>query len=177
LGGILLMGSAGTIRRAYDWTETRRASLPPRVVEGLHDLVAPIEIAVYLDRDDSRRRQIESDALQKLVLARPDTVVLMPLDAEEHPSEAGRSDDYGRIVVRVGDGIRETRSTSRRELVTLIFEAAGQTLPDWAGPAYPGFPVVIEGSRRRYLATLAYAGVPTLLLVIGLRLARRRTAR
>jgi len=177
LGGILLMGSAGTIRRAYDWTETRRASLPPRVVEGLHDLVAPIEIVVYLDRDDSRRRQIESDALQKLVLARPDTVVLMPLDAEEHPSEAGRSDDYGRIVVRVGDGIRETRSTSRRELVTLIFEAAGQTLPDWAGPAYPGFPVVIEGSRRRYLATLAYAGVPILLLVIGSRLAQRRTAR
>ena len=177
LGGALLMGSAGTIRHAYDWTEARRASLPPRAVEGLRDLRAPIEITVYLDRDDSRRRQIESDALQKLVLARPDIVVRMPLDAEEHPSEAGRGDDYGRIVVRVGDGIRETRSTSRRELVTLIFEAAGQTLPDWVAPAYPGFPVVIEGSRRRYLVALAYAGVPTLLLVIGLRLARRRTAR
>jgi hypothetical protein len=177
LAGVFLMASAGRVRRAYDGTEARRASLPPHVAEGLHDMRGPIEIAVYLDRDDSRRRQIESDALQKLVLARPDIAVLMPLDAEEHPSEAGRSDDYGRIVVRAGGGVRETRSTSRREIVTLIFEAAGQTLPDWGGPAYPGFPAVIEGARRAYLVALAYAGLPVLLLATGFCLTRRRTAR
>jgi hypothetical protein len=132
---------------------------------------------VYLDRDDSRRRQIESDALQKLVLARPDIFIRMPLDERERPSEAARNDDYGRIVVRAGQGVRETRSTSRRELVTLVFEAAGRSLPDWTQPTYPGRPAVIEGAQRTCLALLAYGGMPLTLLVIGLLLSQRRTAR
>jgi len=175
LGGTVLLTGAGRIRRAYDWTEERRASLPRPVVEGLRALPGPIEIDVYLDRDDSRRRQVESDALQKLVLARPDIAVRMPLDGEERPSEAERSDAYGRIVLRAGQNLRETRSTSRRELVTLIFEAAGQPLPEWTQPAYPGFPAVIEGSARACLAALAYLAIPLLLLVTGLGVSQRRT--
>jgi hypothetical protein len=175
--GALLMRDAGELRRTYDWTEARRASLPPAAVEGLRTLPGPIELDVYLDRDDSRRRQIESDALQKLVLARPDVSIRMPLDEEERPLEAARNDAYGRIVVRAGEGVRETRSTSRRELVTLIFEAAGQALPDWTQSTYPGYPAVIEGTERTCLALLAYAGMPLALLVIGWKLSQRRTAR
>jgi hypothetical protein len=175
--GALLMVATGGIRRTYDWTEARRASLPPAAVEGLRMLPGPISLDVYLDRDDSRRRQIESDALQKLVLARPDISVRLPLDEEDRPSEAARSDVYGRIVVRVGDGVRETRSTSRRELVTLVFEAAGRPPPDWTQPTYPGYPTVIEGTPRTCLALFAYAGVPLTLLMIGLKLSRGRTAR
>ena len=176
LGALLMMG-AGRIRRMYDWTEARRASLPIAVVEGLRMLPGPIALDVYLDRDDSRRRQIESDALQKLVLARPDIAIRMPLDGEERPSEAARNDAYGRIVVRAGEGVRETRSTSRRELVTLVFEAAGRSLPDWTQSTYPGHPAVIEGTPRTCLALLAYPGLPLTMLVIGLQLCKRRTAR
>lgn len=177
LAGGFVLTAAGGVRRTYDWTETRRASLPPAVVEGLRALPGSIEIDVYLDRDDSRRRQIEADALQKIVLARPDTVVRMPLDHEERPVEAARNDVYGRVVVRAGEGTRETRSTSRRELVTLVFEATGRPLPDWTQPAYPGYPTVIEGTSRTCLALFAYVGVPLSLLVIGLQLSQRRTAR
>jgi hypothetical protein len=176
IGAFLLVSVQG-VRRTYDWTEARRASLPLAAVDGLRNLRGPIEMDVYLDRDDSRRRQIESDALQKLVLARPDIVIRMPLDREERPSEATRSDAYGRIVVRVGEGVRETRSTSRRELVTLIFEAAGQSLPDWSQSTYPGYPTVVEGAPRMYLALLAYVANPLVLLGIGLHLSQRRTAR
>jgi hypothetical protein len=175
--GALLMAGAGGLRRMYDWTEARRASLPPAAVEGLRALPGPIELDVYLDRDDSRRRQIESDALQKLVLARPDIAIRMPLDGEGRPSEAARNDVYGRIVVRAGEGIRETRSTSRRELVTLVFEAAGRSLPNWTQPTYAGHPAVIEGTPRTCLALLAYAGLPLALLIIGLQLCKRRIAR
>jgi hypothetical protein len=175
--GVLLMMDTGQFRRTYDWTEARRASLPPAAVEGLRTLPGPISLEVYLDRDDSRRRQIETDALQKLVLARPDIFIRMPLDERERPSEAARNDDYGRIVVRAGEGVRETRSTSRRELVTLVFEAAGRSLPDWTQPTYPGHPTVIEGAPRTCLALLAYGGMPLTLLVIGLLLSQRRTAR
>ena len=176
-GGALLLTAVGGIRRAYDATQEHRASLPPGVVEGLRAIPGPIELDVYLNRDDSRRRQIESDALQKLVLARPDVEIRMPLDQQAQPTEAERDDGYGRVVLRAGGNARETRSTSRRELITLLFEAAGRPVPDWSQPSYPGFPVVIEGPRRGCLAALAYVVVPLVFLVTGWRLSQRRAMR
>jgi hypothetical protein len=177
LGAALIMAGVARIRRAYDWTEERRASLPPLVVERLRQIRDPIEVDVHLDRDDSRRRQLESDVLEKLTLARPDTVVRTPLDSVEEVQEGQRDDAYGRIVIRTGGGARETRSTSRREIVTLIFESAGTPLPDWSQPQYPGFPAVIDGPSRRLLVAIAYAGLPLALLVVGLCLSQRRTSR
>jgi hypothetical protein len=175
VGALLLSGTTG-VRRAYDWTEERRASLPPAVVEGLRAIDRPIAIDVYLDRDDSRRHQLESDVLTKLILARPDVVVRTPLDSST-VTEAQRDADYGRLIVHAGEGERETRSTSRKEVVTLVFEAAGRPVPDWEQPAYPGFPIVLGGAARRSLVICAYLVVPVLLLVIGLYLSQRRTTR
>jgi hypothetical protein len=175
--GAMAMTWASGIRRSYDWTEERRASLPPAVVDSLRAIRGPIELDVYLDRDDSRLRQAESDTFQKLRLARSDVAIRMPLDRREGPAEAERDEAYGRIVVRAGDGVRETRSTSRRELTTLILEAAGRDLPDWTQPSYQGFPAVVEGARRAWLVALAYLGFPLALLAVGLGLSQRRTVR
>jgi hypothetical protein len=175
--GALVMSQVGGLRRSYDWTEERRASLPPGVVAALRSIPGPIELDVYLDRDDSRRRQAEGDTFQKLSLARPDVTIRTPLDERERPSEAERDEGYGRIVVRANGGVRETRSTSRRELTTLVLEAAGASLPDWSQPSYPGHPAVIEGARRAWLVALAYGALPLALLVTGLRLGQRRSVR
>lgn len=175
--GLVALASIGTVRRAFDWSEQRRASLPPAAVAGLRALERPISMDVFLDRDDSRRRQIESDALAKLILARPDVAIRTPLDESANALEAQRDPDYGRIVVRVGDAVRETRSTSRRELITLIFEAAGKKLPDWAQSPYPGYPIVFGGMRRLLVGLLAYAGLPLAFAAIGLGLTHRRTTR
>ena len=164
----------GRVRRAWDWTEERRASFPPGVVDGLRAIPSPLALDVYLDRDDSRRRQLESDVVTKLRLARPDVDVRFPLDAEGDVGEGARDADYGRIVLHVGGATRETRSTSRKELVTLVFETAARPQPDWAQPLYPGFPVVIEGGRRTTVAIVAYAIVPGAFVVAGLALGRRR---
>jgi hypothetical protein len=177
LGAALLMAGAARIRRAHDWTEETRASLPSLVVGRLRQIRAPIELDVYLDRDDSRRRQLESDVLEKLTLARPDIVVRTPLDSVKEVQEGRRDDAYGRIVIRTDGGVRETRSTSRREIVTLICESAGTPLPDWSQAQYPGFPAVIDGPRRGLLVALAYAGLPIALVVVGLCLSQRRTSR
>lgn len=177
LAAIALLSGVGTIRRGFDWSEERRMSLPPAAVAGLRTIDEPIAIDVFLDRDDSRRRQVESDALAKLVLARPDIAVRTPLDETSDMLEADRSGQYGRIVVRVGDASRETRSTSRRELVSLVFEAAGRPLPDWRQAAYPGFPTVLARATRRFLGLLAYVGVPLGLALVGFTLTRRRTTR
>ena len=173
----LAMFTASRVHRAYDWTEQRRASLPPAVVTELRAMPEPIEIEMFLDGDDSRRRQLESDVIPKLTLARSDLVVRTPLDDRERRA-AERDDDYGRIVVHVGSSARETRSTSRREIVTLVLEAGGRgTIPSWDMPSYPGYPAVIQGGRRSALAAVAYIALPLALVVIGVALSRRRTSR
>jgi hypothetical protein len=98
-GGLL---ASSRLRHAWDLTEGRRASLPPAAVRSLRALREPLAIEVWLDRDDSRRRQVESDVLAKLRLARPDVAITMPLDVREAPSELDHDEGYGRIVVREG---------------------------------------------------------------------------
>jgi hypothetical protein len=162
------------VQRAHDWTELARASLPPAAVAELRAVREPVEIEVWLDREDSRRRQLERDALAKLRLARSDVRIKTPLD-DMARAAVTHDEQYGRIVVRVGSETRETRSTSRRELVTLIFEALGRPLPDWSQPAYPGYPLVVDGFRLSLVAGVAYLGLPGLFLIIGwLRGHRRR---
>ena len=173
----LILSHATGWRRAHDWSEARRQSLPPAAVAGLRALHQPIAIELYLDRDDSRRKQVESDVLAKLLLARPEIAIRTPLDEDRTRAEAQRDDAYGRIIVRVGSRSRETRSTSRREIVTLLFEAASLELPNWGQPLYPGYPAVIAGRNRALLLIFAYAALPLSLLALGFLLTRRRIMR
>jgi hypothetical protein len=159
--------SVQRLQLGFDFTELRRGSLPPAVIGALRELPAPLELEVWLDRDDARRRQLESDALAKLKLARPDLKLRVPLDDRAAPVEGEREPGYGRIVVRVGRTSRETYSTSRRELVTLIFEAAGRPLPDFSQHEYPGYPKVLEGRARSVAAFVAYLGLPFTMLMLG----------
>lgn len=175
--GVLLLGS-DRLHRRYDWSEERRASLPPDVASSLAEIDAPIRLELFLDRDDSRRRQLEGDVLAKLALARPDVEVQAPLDHPASTSQASRDAGYGRIVIHVGDSVRETRSTSRREIVTLIFEAAARPIPAWSQPPYSGYPVVVDGARRAFLVGLAYGAFPGAFLLVGwlvTKRGRRRT--
>jgi ABC-2 type transport system permease protein len=177
LVALVALSGASSYRRAYDWSEARRQSLPPAAVAGLRAVRAPIVIELFLDRDDSRRRQVENDVLAKLQLARPDLVIRAPLDEDQTRAAAQRDQAYGRIVLRVGERLRETRSTSRREIITLLFDAAGLALPDWTQPRYAGYPAVIEGGKRKLLLFFAYLMLPGALLSTGLLLTRRRVMR
>jgi hypothetical protein len=168
---LLVAASVGAlahgVRRQFDLTEDRRASLPPAAVDALRTLPGPLAVEVWLDRDDARRQQVESDAIAKLRLARSDLNVTTPTDGRPEPDEAVRDDAYGRIVVHVGDATRETHSTSRKEIITLLFEAAGRPAPDWSQPEYPGYPLVVDGGRRTALVILAYLVIPLALLGVG----------
>ena len=132
-----------------------------------------------MDRDDSRRRQLESDTLSKPRLARSDVQITMPLDDREAPIEGARDEGYGRIVIRVGDHERETYSASRREILSLIFAAVGRPLPDWSQPEYRGYPLVVSGGQRRAVGAVAYVILPAAVFAAGLTVTRskRRQAR
>lgn len=169
LAFIALAGiAANRVRLGIDATEMQRLSLPAPVIAGLRGLPGPIALDVYLDRDDARRRQLEGDVITKLRLARPDLEVRTPTDAQTAPALTERDDDYGRVVIRLGDETRVTRSTSRKEIVTLVFEAAGQPLPDWSAADYPGYPLVVDGARRTAAVVIAYIGLPMAYLLAGL---------
>jgi hypothetical protein len=164
---IAIAAQAQNVRRAYDVTEEKRLSLPPAVVRALPDLPGPIRITVNLDRDDARRRQLDSSVLSRLRLARSDVDVEYPTDSRAAPAEAERDDAYGKIVVQSGGGSRETYSTSRREILTLVFEASGRELPYWKESDYSGYPLVVDGNRRTALSVSAYAILPGTFLLVG----------
>lgn len=159
---------------AWDLTEVRRHSLPPAAAHELANLPGRLEIAADLDREDSRRRQLESDTLAKLRLARPDLSVRWLPDERRAPSAVEANDSYGRLTIRLGERSVRTTSTSRRELVTLIFELAGRPLPDWSQPDYAGYPLVVEGRRRTAVLACSYFLVPGIFLLVGVALTRQR---
>jgi len=159
---------ANRFRAVCDCTEFNRLSLPPAVVTGLRELPGAIALDVNLDLDDARRRQLEIDAITKLRLARSDLEVRTPIDETSAPVTGERDDGYGRITIHVGDQTRTTYSTSRKEIVTLMFEAAGRPVPDWPEVAYPGYPLVVDGSRRTLTLLVAYIGFPSACLLAGL---------
>jgi ABC-type transport system involved in multi-copper enzyme maturation permease subunit len=168
----LSLDATTRVGKAYDWTELRRASLPPAVVDGLRDLPGEIRIQVWLDREDSRRRQLERDALSKIRLARGDVRIEMPLDATG--SSLARDDAYGRVVIEAGGRSGETRSASRKEIVTRIFEIAGRPVPDFAQVPYPGYPLALDAAENRLVRVFAYLVVPGMVVVLGAFVTRRR---
>jgi hypothetical protein len=170
---VALLSGSGEIGLRRDWTEQRRASLPPAVEAKLRDL-GPIGMTLHFDRDDARRRELENDVIAKLRIARPDLRVITPYDTHEAPAEGARDEEYGTIVLEVGSARRTTRSTSRKEIVTLLFEAAGVPLPSYEMPPYDGHPAVIEGRRRTIFAVFAYGVIPCGLVVLSMLVRRRR---
>lgn len=171
---VLAAGGLRSLTGAWDLSELRRHSLPPAAAAELRRLPERPRLVVNLDREDSRRRQLESDALARLRLARPDLAVRFPPDERRAPEAIERDDGYGRLTVFVGERSRETTSISRRELTTIIFELAGRPLPDWSAPEYPGYPLVVEGGRRRMVLAVSYLALPLLFLFLGVALTTGR---
>ena len=134
-------------------------SLPSGVGAALRALPEAPAFDVWLDREDSRRTQLEREVLSELRLARSDVEIRMPLDARDTTHvTSGTDDHYGAIDVRVGSAHRETRAASPEEILSLVFEAAARPQPDWSRPEYPGLPtIILEGCalHRRLARRLA----------------------
>jgi len=168
-----LLAVLGHVHRGHDGSEQHRHSFPEAIVDALRDVPGGIAVDVWLDRDDGRRTELERGPLAKLLLARPDLELGMPLDAAT-ASIATRDADYGRIVAHIGDRVRETRSSSADEIVRCILDAAGRAMPRWDEPAYPGYPFIAEGAPRTLLLLLAYAVLPLAFVALGLFTTRSR---
>jgi hypothetical protein len=168
-----LLAAFGQVQRGYDESEQHRHSFPAAIVDGLRALPDDLVVDVWLDRDDSRRTELERGPLAKLLLARPDVELRTPLDSTSE-ALASHDADYGRIVVHIGGQTRDTRSSSDEEIVACIFGAAGSAMPRWDEPAYPGYPFIAEGAARTLALVLAYLVLPLAFIAVGLILTRSR---
>lgn len=157
----------------WDLSEAQRASFPAPLLAALRGLPGPIELDIYLDRDDSRRPPLERDVLRRLQLSRRDVAIRFPIDEAADPATAVHDADYGKLEIRVAGAPVQTWSTSRKEIVELIFQAAGEKLGAWEYSSYPGYPRVVEGGERRTLALLAYLTLPLGCIAAGLFTLRR----
>ena len=133
----------------------------------------------------------DPDAVTAVMMAQFDTpenpLTVDPISVQGDVAIAGwaQGDKGGRAFLRNGDMgwsievcagalCKQTYSGSRKELVTLLFECAGQPLPDWTQPNYPGYPLVVEGRRRTVVLWLSYLILPLALSTTGLWVTRRR---
>ena len=170
---VLGLRASDALRGGWDLSDAQRASFPAPLLAVLRALPGPIELDIFLDRDDSRRPPLERDVLQRLRLARSDVAIRFPIDAAADPATAVHDADYGKLEIRVAGAQVQTWSTSRKEIVELIFQAAGERLGAWEYSSYPGYPCVVEGAERRTLALLAYLVLPLGCVAAGLFTLRR----
>jgi hypothetical protein len=164
----------GAWQRAADLTEAKRMSLPPEAAAALRAHAEPLRLTIWLERDDARRTQLERDVIAKLRLARPDLETETPLDDPARATGPQHGDAYGWIEIRAGASVRRTRSASRKEVTTLVFEVLGVPLPAWSQSSYPGYPWIPKPAQRVALLAFAYAVLPLACVLVAVILARRR---
>ncbi len=160
LGLGLLAGATGL---SWDASENRRHSFSPAETAALCQIHAPLRVTLHLAPEDPRLADLERNVLDKLGRVMP-SLELRTLGTGGLFA-AQDEDGYGLIEfdLALPDGTRhaQTRSTSPREILPLIFDLAG-TAPAAGAPApdYPGYPLVADA---RAASLWFFLGLPTLM--------------
>jgi len=170
---LLLRGSA-SLSVGYDGTQERRNSLQADIERALQGLGEVVSVAVFFDKEDARRSLLVTDVLTPLRLARKDVRVSFPLDEGHGGIGAAHDEQYGKVRVCVGARCKDSYSTQRKEVMTVLFECAGRGLPAWRSTNYHGYPHVVEGRTRNVVLGVSYVGFPGLLGGAGMLLTRKR---
>ena len=161
MGGIALALVASHARLYADVTEDRRNSFPPADESALRRLTEPLAILVSLTPDDPRFSDFNRQVLGKLRRLVPHLSVRLEETSRRLFAPAG-DDRYGLIVYDYGGKRDESRSTSPREVLPLLYRLAGVTVVPSVGGDYPGYPLVADA---RAAAGWFYVILP---LLVGL---------
>lgn len=160
LGVGLLAGWTGS---SWDATENRRHSFAPADETVLAGITTPLVVTVHLTPDDPRLTDLERNVLDKLKRVMPNLTVR--IIGTGGVFAAAGEDRYGLIELDLdtlqGRRHAETRSTSPREILPLIYGLAGTAPAPGSGPpAYPGYPLVADA---RAASLWFFLGLPTLI--------------
>ncbi len=156
LCGVLLITG---INYNVDVTESYRNSFSPAITHALKK-VPPVEIDVYLRRNDSRFRDFEQSFLKRLLLIKPDVKVRL---IEGTPLEK----NYGLFVYRINGREARTYSNSEEEIFPLIFGLSGiKVSTKAADDHYPGYPLVVNRDQLLLISYTYYLFIPLMFLSI-----------
>jgi len=153
---------AAQTRTSVDVTEDRRNSFPAADQRALAGLRAPLVITVHLAAEDPRYVDLRRNVLAKLERILPD--VTIKLAAASHTIMGrGSEESYGAVEYAYGGRSDQSRSTSPREILPLIYGLAGVPAPaPGAGDDYPGHPLVASAVP----AQLWFFGLLPVLIVL-----------
>jgi ABC-2 type transport system permease protein len=157
------IAAAALLGRSVDISEDRRNSFPAADARALAGLREPLIITVHLAPEDPRYLDLRRAVLNKLERAMPHVTIRLAASGQ---SVVGSTSDeaYGVIEYIYGGRSDQSRSTSPREILPLLYGLAGEPLPaPIAGEDYPGHPLVANASP----ALAWFFGVLPLLIVLA----------
>jgi len=160
-GGIALALVASRATFSVDVTENRRNSFAPAEEAALRQVTEPLAITVYLAPDDPRLADFNRLVLAKLRRLVPRLSIALAETPKGLFAPAG-DDRYGLVVYEYNGQRDESRSTSPREVLPLLYRLAGVSVGPSAGTDYPGHPLV---TSARAAAAWFYLVLP---LLVGL---------
>jgi hypothetical protein len=139
------------VKMSIDVTEDHCNSFSVADASQLAKLAEPPTITVHLAAEDPRYIDLQRNVLGKLERVMPQ--VSIRLAAARHSFASGASEEsYGEIEYRYGDRSDTSRSTSPREILSLIYGLAGRpTACTYRFRRIPGLPA---GHGRRVLLSL-----------------------
>jgi len=154
-----------------DLSESRRNSFAPGNEAALRRLAEPLSVTIHLSPDDPRLMDFERQVLGKLRRLVPQIAVTIAETPRGLLTPAG-NDRYGLVLYEYAGRHDETRSTSPREVLPLLYDLAGVVAEHTEAADYPGYPLVADAGR---LALWFYIVLPALLALAWWH-ARRPTA-
>ena len=144
LAGVLL-AAATQLRKSIDVSEDKRNSFPAADQRALAELNKPVIITVHLAPEDPRYVDLQRNVLSKLERIVPNVTIRLVTAGQSVIGSAGEV-SYGEIEYSYGGHSANSRSTSHREALPLLYGLAGIPVPrPQLGEDYPGYPLVADG--------------------------------
>jgi hypothetical protein len=161
--GVALAAGLMVVAHRYpfyvDVSEDQRNSFNPADERALRRMQQPLQITIYLAPEDPRFKDFERTVLAKLRRTLPDLRVTYQDSGKTGLFGVSGDDTYGLIVYEYAGQRDESRSTSEREILTILHGLAGQSVTPDLLPDYPGYPLAADA---RHLGFIFYLLLPVL---------------
>ena len=158
--GVLV--SATQLRLSIDLSEDRRNSFPAADQRALAAFPEPLIVTVHLAPEDPRYVDLRRNILAKLERVMPRVAIRL---ASTGQSVVGSTSEeaYGEVEYSYSGRSDQSRSTSPREVLPLLYALAGRPIPTpVAGEEYPGYPLVASGTPA---LIWFFGGLPLLIVL------------
>ncbi len=159
-----MIAVAAQAKTALDVTPDRRNSFPLADEQLLGQLSERLLVTVHMASSDPRLVDLDRKVLARLKRAMPWVTIRIAELGQTSPFGAAGDEAYGEIVLTYHGKNATTRSTGAGEILPMLYELAGASLPAPGAPSpdEPGYPLVADASN----AAVWFYGVQPLVFAV-----------